>query len=166
MTSAKNEDVTDAMLGIAPGTHLDGLRRQRMDVRVHTLRSYEAILSPRDPGGLGLSERAALAARIARHNGDHHLARHYDTMLAERGGDPALTDIAQGSGSPSGPFSAMVVHVDRVALTPRISTEAHIKILTTAGLSTPDIVRLTELIAFVSYQVRVLAGLRLLKAGV
>jgi uncharacterized protein YciW len=58
----------------------------------------------------------------------------------------------------------MARHADRLTLAPREATRQDIAALTAAGITEPDIVRLSELAAFVNYQLRVVAGLRLLKA--
>ena len=45
---------------------------------------------------------------------------------------------------------------------PRAATPAHIERLIVAGLSDKDIVTLGQLIAYFAYQIRLLAGLRVL----
>jgi uncharacterized protein YciW len=58
-------------------------------------------------------------------------------------------------------LAAILRHVDMVTRTPRQATRADIEALKAAGVEEADIVRLSELVAFVSYQARVIAGLRL-----
>jgi uncharacterized protein YciW len=57
---------------------------------------------------------------------------------------------------------AILRHTDLVTLNPKEATPDDVLALRTAGLDDADIVRLSELIAFVSYQIRVVAGLRLM----
>ena len=57
----------------------------------------------------------------------------------------------------------MARQADLLTLAPRTATRGDIAALTAAGLAEADIVRLAELAAFVNYQLRVVAGLRLLK---
>ena len=57
----------------------------------------------------------------------------------------------------------MARHADLLTLAPRKATRADITALKDAGVSEADIVRLSELAAFVNYQQRVIAGVRLLK---
>ncbi len=45
------------------------------------------------------------------------------------------------------------------------ATEQHIRQLEQAGLTSPQIIALSELIAFVNFQTRVAAGLRLLRSA-
>ena len=59
-------------------------------------------------------------------------------------------------------LKASIRHTDLVTLNPKDATEGDITALRSVGLGDADIVRLSELIAFISYQVRVVAGLRLI----
>jgi uncharacterized protein YciW len=62
-------------------------------------------------------------------------------------------------------MAAMLRHVDLVTCSPKDATRADIVALQRAGVADADIVRLSQLIAFVNYQVRVVAGLRLMGAA-
>jgi uncharacterized protein YciW len=62
-------------------------------------------------------------------------------------------------------LAAIVRHVDLVTLTPGRATRDDIDALRDAGLNEDDIVTLSGIIAFVNYQARVAAGLRMLKGG-
>jgi uncharacterized protein YciW len=52
--------------------------------------------------------------------------------------------------------------VDRLTQEPRAADEGDIQALQAAGLGARDIVTIAQLIAFLSFQVRLLAGLRVL----
>ena len=108
------------------------------------------MLTPQDPGGLPQPLRFALAARVARLGGDEQLAAHYAA-----GGSLPKEDAV---------MTAILRHVDLIATTPRDATRADIAALQAAGVVPGDIVRLSQLIAFVSYQLRLIAGLRLIGA--
>lgn len=124
--------------------------------------AHDAVLLPRDPGGLSHGLRAALAARMARLNHSPALARHYDTLVA-RAGETATARLADpGTNATDGRTAEIVRHADRLTVAPRGATRAHVDALREAGVADPDIVRLAELAAFVNYQVRVVAGLMLL----
>ena len=56
----------------------------------------------------------------------------------------------------------MLRHTDLVTVDPKEAVDGDIAALKSAGLEDADIVRLSQLIAFVSYQIRVVAGLRLI----
>jgi uncharacterized protein YciW len=143
------EDLIDSLLGIAPGSALGQLRRRRPEALRHAEGAFRELLLPADPGGLSLPDRAALAMRVAEREGDAVLAAHYRRML--------------GDAAPAGPFlDALLGYAEKVALTPEATSRADIGGLAALGLSSRDIVAATQLIAFVPYQIRVIAGLRAL----
>ena len=59
-----NPDVMDTLAGLAEGSPLAALRRQRPDVVKHLQGSDNVIFSPQDDGGLARAERAAAALRV------------------------------------------------------------------------------------------------------
>ncbi|CAN7350028.1 hypothetical protein LJR090_002676 [Bosea sp. LjRoot90] len=147
------------------GSGLAGTLAERSEILGLSQAAHDAVLLPREPGGIGHGERAAFAARMARANADDALAEHYRTLLRRASESPALLAIADGidpTADADVRLRAIIRHVDLVTLSPKDATKADIATLVAAGLSEPDIVRLAELIAFVNYQARVIAGLRLL----
>lgn len=150
------DDVIAALAGAASNPAVAAAMAGRSELMAASQASYRAVLSPDEPGGLTHQERHALACRIATLAGDAALAEHY---RAGAGGsalaDPTLT--AAGARE-----RAMLRHVDLLTRSPREATRADIAALTEAGWQTADIVRLSQLIAFVNYQLRVIAGLRLI----
>lgn len=148
-------DLIDTILDITPESPLGRLRVQRPDIRRHTQGSYDVLLHPADPGGLSLAERALIALRVAEQAGHAGLAAHYRALLQQRD-----TKFAS---APSPRLRRILDHVALVAGTPGKATRAHIEALERVGLNARDIVALSQLIAFVSYQVRAAFGLALLK---
>lgn len=146
-------DLIDTMLGLAPGSELAALRARRPEIVRHTQGSYEVLLHPADPGGLSLAERALVALRVAEQAGHAGLAAHYRGLLGER--EP----------EPSPRLRVILDHVAMVSTTPGKATRASVEALRGVGLSARDIVALSQLVAFVSYQVRAAFGLALLKEG-
>ncbi|WP_246249161.1 CMD domain-containing protein [Chelativorans alearense] len=138
----------------------------RADIMAMTQATHDAALKPADPGGLSHGERAALAARIARLNADEGLAAHYATLLEEAGADEAVSAMADPAYKGGGDTrrAALIAYTDLVSVYPRETAAADIEALKTAGVSDADIVRLSELNAFLAYQIRVIAGLKLMKA--
>jgi CMD domain protein len=59
-------------------------------------------------------------------------------------------------------LSAALEHAHMLAFHPRDATQGALQSLLAAGWSTTDIVTLSQLIAFLSFQIRVVAGLRVL----
>jgi len=165
MSEAMASDVIDEVLGIAPGSPLAEIRGQRPDVVRHTQGSYDALFDPKTPGGLGAAERLAAALRIAVLCGDAALAAHYRARLAKAGADPKLVAGAEQGSAVAGDrrWTAALFHVEQVTTRPREVLPPQIKALQEAGLTERDIVTLSQLIAFVNYQARVVAGLRLIR---
>jgi len=145
--------------GISADSRLAGVLSGRSDILELTERSHDAALRPRQPGGLTHSERAALACRIALLNDEAVLARHYDSLITD--GNLAIADTGFDGGGDIR-LRAILRHTDLVTVDPKEATGGDILALKSAGIAEADIVRLSELIAFVSYQIRVVAGLRLM----
>ena len=155
-------NLIETLAGVAPGSKLAEALAVRAEVMRLSEAAHDAVLLPRDPGGLSHALRAALAARMARHAGDDALAAHYDAYLA-RTGDTDVAALAHPGGTSGESMpDAAARHADRLTLAPREATRADVEALKAAALGEADIVRLAELAAFVNYQLRVIAGLRLL----
>lgn len=141
-------DIVNEMAGIAPGSPYAALRAERPEIIRHTEGAYQALLEPADPGSLSLAERAGVALAVAEHNADAALAAHYRGLAARPEEGPRWRAIRR--------------HVDMMSAKPGSATPADVQTLRDAGLSEREIVTVAQLVAFVSYQARVLAGLRLL----
>jgi uncharacterized protein YciW len=110
--------------------------------------------------------RAALACRIAQFAANADLERHFLALVGRVGASESerrVADLDFGGEDPR--TTAFIRHSDLIARDPKSATGNDIVLLRQAGVSDPDIVRLSELIAFVSYQIRVLAGLKLMRAA-
>ncbi len=160
------EDIFDTVLvraaGIPPGHPLAGVLSGRSNIIELTEKSHDAAIQPEPPGGLTHSERAALACRMARLNLDSELASHYETLIET--GDEIIADPSF-DGADHARLKAIIRHTDLVTRSPKDAVAGDITALKAAGIPVEDIVRLSELIAFVNYQVRVAAGLRIMAAA-
>ena len=140
--------------GISADHPLAAVLAGRSEVMGLTQASHDAALKPEPPGGLSHVERAALACRMARLNDEGILASHYEAMIPESGEARLMAGLAfDGVGDKR--IQAILRHTDLVTIDPKRAVEGDISALKWAGILEPDIVRLSELIAFVSYQVRV-----------
>ena len=148
-------NVIEQLIEAPPGSPVAQALAARAPLMQASQANYDAVLTPQDPGGLSQALRFALAARVARLGGDARLAAHYAAGGALPETDAGWQDAAT---------TAILRHVDLIATTPRDATQADIAALQAAGVTTGDIVRLSQLIAFVSYQLRLIAGLRLMGA--
>ena len=147
--------------GISANHRLAEVLAGRSEVMRLTQASHDAALKPEPAGGLSHAERASLACRIARLNLEETLACHYEAMIPENGRTQMMADPAF-DGIDDKRTLAILRHTDLVSVEPKQASQGDITALKSAGIIESDIVRLSELIAFVSYQVRVVKGLRLM----
>lgn len=148
--------------GLSADHPLAGALAGRDDILTMTEQAHDAALTPDDPGGLSHGERAALCCRMARTNGESALAEHFAGLM---GGAPVETaEIADPAfdGGGDARMAAILRHTDIVTGDTKSVVASDIEALKTAGVSEDDIVRLSELVAFVSYQIRLTIGLRLM----
>lgn len=159
-------DLIDLLLGLRQEDPLYAVRHQRDKVAAATQGSYDALFDPALPG-LALTDRLLVAQYACRISGAAELARHYRAHLKHAGASDALVALAD-SGSPEDAADARVrailVFTRTLIEDPVKGDEAALKTLPAAGISTPAVVTLSQLIAFLSYQVRLLAGLKAMKA--
>lgn len=191
-------DVIDKLVGIAPGSRLDTVRRNRIQARDNAQLSYEALFAPATPGTVLIEERYAVAYFVAGLHRNDAAAGFYKEALGhhDRAGlvgaisaeiQRGLTSGPYGS-YPAGPLSsedtpglvyapdaanrtvlgrldAALVHAHLLVFRPRDASSAALQALLNAGWSTDDIVTLSQLVAFLSFQIRVVTGLSALAAA-
>ena len=164
MTVSSTFDVIDAALGLDRLPDLKALRERRPNLKHLSQTSYEAALRPAQSGNFSYAFRAALAARMAALWKSEELVAHYGILI--EGEDAEARKLADPEFvAPEGDarLAAILAHVDLVTLSPKQATRANIDRLYAAGLDDRDIVTLAGLIAFVNYQVLVVAGLKMLR---
>lgn len=154
MSAPEPPDLIEDLLGIAPDSPIGALRRQRPEALRHAEGAYRELLLPGEPGGVSRAERAAIAVRVALAEGAPDLAARFGALP---GG------AATPEASPR--LAALLRHADLVAARPADCGQAEIDGLRALGLSPRDVVAVTQLVAFVPYQVRLLAGLRAMLAA-
>ena len=187
-------DAIDRLAGIAPGSALDAARARRPVARTQAQASYDTLFHPTDPGEMSLPERSAVAAFVAALHGMEDAAAGHLASLppALAGTVQAAAAAAAGQGPygsyPAGPLTpedrpgpsyqvpephraalgprlaAALDHAHMLVLHPRDAAPDHLQALLDAGWTTADIVTLSQLVAFLSYQLRAAAGLRVLAA--
>ncbi|WP_454908489.1 CMD domain-containing protein [Variovorax gossypii] len=166
--SQLSPDLVDACVPLAEGSTVHAVRHQRDKVAAATQGSYEALFDPA-LSGPPLVERLLAAHAIARSAGSVALQAHYrarlDALAPLSAAQQAAADGAPVESLGADPRLQAVLAFTRT-LTDRPvegDREALLK-LPAAGLATPEVVALAQLIAFVAYQVRVVAGLQALAA--
>jgi uncharacterized protein YciW len=157
------DDLIELLLGIAPGDGIGTLRRQRPEALRHAEGAFRELLLPAEPGGVSLAERAALGLRIAAAEGCAPLAMAFRALLERAGavGLAARAEAPEVAGDDR--LAVLLRYADRAGVHPREVSQADTDALTALGLTPRDIVAVTQLVAFVPYQVRLVAGLRALQ---
>ena len=154
--------MTDERLTALAGIEAFNALELRADVLAMTAAASAAVMTPKTEGAFSHNRRAALAARIARLNGKDDLAAHYGQgMMAD---DAQIADPSFDGGADV-QLKAILAFTDCVATSPKDATAADIEALTQAGLAEADIVRLTQLNAFLAYEIRLIEGLSLMGAN-
>jgi len=157
-------DAIDQAAGLSPDDKLFSARRFRPEFVEGAELCRRSVLTPTNDQGLAADLRIALARRMAALNDDQPLMAEYDTLLAACKPSPQLLALASGATVTEQPLAAIARHVDLITLTPFAATAHDITRLEQAGLDNPQIVVLSELIAFINFQTRVATGLRLMRS--
>ena len=182
-------DVIDTLVGIAPGSKLDAIRANRSEARKHAQASYTSLFEPRDLAGVTADERHALAAFVAGLHGEPRTEAFYAAKLPAALRSAIATEVAAGRSKgpygrfPKGPLSvedapgpswkvsdagrqalgarlpAAFEHTHMLVFHPRDAAAPALQALLDAGWSTTDIVTISQLVSFLAYQIRVVAGL-------
>jgi CMD domain protein len=158
-------DVIDSFAGIAPDSPLARLRAQRPDVVRYAQESDRILLAPDDPGGVSHSEREMVALRVAVLTPDPVIAAWHRERLRVLGASDATIAAVErfpDGGSLSERAAAILRHTDLLTREPGAAMPEHLAALKAVGLGPRDIVVISQLIALLSFQVRLVAGLRLL----
>ena len=146
-------DVIDTAAGLAPGGALHAARRFRQTVVDATQASHDALLN--EPvAGLSTADRLRVAMHCCQAAGAAELAAHYAALLQ-----------AQGTVQASAALPAMLAWAGTLSTEPRRGDRAALQALKDAGLDDAAVVALAQLVAFLSYQTRVVAGLKALRDG-
>jgi len=134
----------------------------RGDVLHMTQEAENAVLKPMDCGAWSHSLRAAIAARMATQNKLPELALHYSEMISDND-FKSVADPANNGNELQ--LAHVLAFMDSVTVQPRDITAEDVQRLQDAAVSDADIVKLTELSAFMAYQLRLIIGLKLLSTG-
>ena len=187
-------DVIDNLVGITPDSKLHAIRTQRMQARDNAQASYLALFRPPDPGELALAERHAIAVFVAGLHRQPDISAFYAEGVPGPLAGTITAEVERGATQgpyghyPAGPLSrensdgptyavapenaavlgkrisAALAHTHMLVFHPRDAAPEALQALLDAGLSTTAIVTLSQLVAFLSFQIRVVVGLRSLAA--
>ena len=154
-------DLVDRLAGLDPGSAIHQVRHRREKVALATQGSYDALFDPAMPG-LSLIERLLVALHACRLTPAPALAEHYRERALAAGADAAVLAAVESGESnrlADTRLRAMLTFTGTLILRPVEGDQALLRTLPAAGLSTPAIVSLAQLVAFLSYQTRLVAGL-------
>ncbi|WP_147197665.1 alkylhydroperoxidase domain protein [Pantoea sp. CCBC3-3-1] len=143
----RTKDLLDELAEIKSASALAEARALRGAATEHTQGSHEILFSSASKS-FPLSWRAALARQVALWHQAPQLANYYASLPSQP---------AEGAG-----LQAALAHAETLTFTPAAATQGDLHALREAGWSVQDIVTLSQLVAFVSFQSRLLTGLRLL----
>jgi CMD domain protein len=166
MTTTTSTDIINQLAGIPDDSPLGELRASREVAFNAAQGSFTALLEPEDLGGVSRLEREAVAYRIGLLERSEPVIAHHRARLESVGATAeeiaAIEAFPEGDGlSPH--LVAILDHTDLLTNEPKAASPEALEALKAAGLSTRDIVSVSQLIAFISFQVRLLATLRILK---
>jgi len=159
-------DTLDRLVGLSPENQAYATRRERQKVVDATQGSEDGLFDPELPG-LSLQERLYVALYASLFTPAEVLAKEYTSRLLSLGADSTSLEHVQKANIHligNARLEAMLNFTQMLITKPVLADKLALSALPAAGLSTPEVVTLAQLISFVSYQVRMAAGLRALHA--
>jgi CMD domain protein len=173
------DDFVAQLAGLAPDGPTAALRAFRGDATRYTQGSHDALFSS-DVADLTLRERlyAAWYAALLSNAGQTALAYRERLLALEPAADAQIETTNSQLDAIAGQravavasiattdrrLAAILLHTEALTLRPAATGKPALATLQAAGLTTRAIVALAQLVAFVTYQVRVVAALRALEA--
>ncbi|MCC6673573.1 MAG: hypothetical protein IT339_00140 [Thermomicrobiales bacterium] len=160
-------DVIDTILGEDAAAAVADLRAQKPELATQMQAYYETVFDPTPESAAALSpaERFAAAIRTASHTGSTNVVSWYSNQAVRTDVPESVIAAAlelDSIRSGNDRLDAILRHVDLVTARPVESRRDDIEALSEAGLSPIGIVALSQVIAYVSYQLRLVATLRAL----
>lgn len=160
-----SHDVMDKIVGLEPSSPLYQVRHGREKVAVAMQNNYDVFFDAQAKG-LSLAERLLVAVYASVLSRSTALCKHYRQALD---GCSVELDVLESvlndslDGLDNTRLRAILAFTRKLIVKPVEGDEAEIRRLQQAGVATPDIITLAQLIAFLSYQIRVAAGLFAMK---
>ena len=162
MGAVKMKNVFETTVLSMSGLELKSVAGRAVDNRSNIFNmsdaAEEAVLRPKEYGAFEHGMRAALAARIAFLNHEDALAQKY---LEDAGNFKKMANPSYKGETKD--LTSILLFMDKVAKDTRNVKAEDIATLQNVHVSDADIVRLAELNSFMAYQIRLIAGLRLMK---
>lgn len=151
-------DVIDALLARA---HADTVVRHRAGAISGAERACRALFEPADEGGLPVQHRRVVAVAVAATLRSAAAVDWYAAGLPDELVRAATAQVSTGDVR----LDAALSHARLLSVAPAQATSNDLSALSAAGYSPADIVTLSQLIGFLHFQLRVVAGLAALAAS-
>ena len=166
MLNQSTSDTLDRLVGLSPQSQTYATRREREKVVAATQGSEKSLFDPALPG-LSEIDRLYVALFACLITPSPELTAEYESRLVNLGANLQTIHCIQKSdihkiGNVR--LEAMLNFTHTLITKPINADKMALSALPKAGLSTPEVVTLAQLISFVSYQVRLAAGLRAMQA--
>src|SRR6266700_1878907 len=147
------KDIIDTLAGIEPGSALDAIRAKRVQARDNAQKSYLSLVE-------------AINAEIARGKTSGPYGAYPAGPLSVENTAGLIYRVSVERKSALGARLVVALeHAHLLVFRPRDAASTDMKALLAAGWSNTGIVTLSQLVAFLSFQVRVVSGLRTLAAA-
>lgn len=165
LSQLQTTDVVNAILGVDDTSSLAQLRNRKPALVEELGDYYRTLFEPGESSAAALPalDRYLVAVRVASHTGSSDVAAWYARLAQDLGAfEETLTrirDVGSRWDDPS-PLGAAIRHADLLTLRPVDASKADLDSLKSAGYTPAGIVSLSQTIAFVAYQIRLIAGLR------
>ena len=166
MLNQSTSDTLDRLLGLSPQSQTYVTRREREKVVAATQGSEDGLFDPALPG-LSEVDRLYVALYACLLTPSPELAAEYESRLTKLDANSQTINCIQKSKIQhigNDRLEAMLNFTHTLITKPINADKMALSALPKAGLSTPEVVTLAQLISFVSYQVRLAAGLRAIQA--
>ena len=162
-------DLMDRLAQLQPGDPTHRLRHWRDKVALATEACYAGLFDPHLKG-LTLAERLLVALYACVLTPSAALTKYYADEIASLDRPPSSVSIKaiqadDLAGISDVRLKAILQFTRTLILNPIAGDQALLNSLPAAGLDTPSVVILAQLIAFLSYQTRLLAGVSALNGG-
>lgn len=144
------------------------LRARRPEVQINTDASRALLFSDEIATSLTPADRYAVAAYAARLSGDPELEGHYLSRAGEAGLEHEIqmaVAVGDVEGLEDDRLRLVLNYARTLVETPKDGDKRWIEALAAAGLSPADIVALSQLVAFLTYEIRLAAGLRAIEGA-
>ena len=159
-----NTDVADGLAGLQQDAALWQLRAARVDVKNFLQGSDVTLFEPIGRTEFGVIERHLIGLRVGVITRSDAIVERHRAALNALGADAAQVQAVEAGAHGELPkkIAAALRFSDKITREPRDASPEDIAELKASGFVAQDLVTLGQLISYLSFQVRLLAGLRAL----